>query len=75
VTSFLRGEPGLLRSTSTTTGGTTGVVKPESTNAIEHVWLADGFPLGASKAAARYYRRRFEQGTPSRDSNPHRHRL
>ena len=69
VTSFLRSDRGLVRSTSATTASeTTGVVKPESTDAIEHVWLADGFPLGASKAAARYYRRRFEQDTPSRDS-------
>jgi hypothetical protein len=68
VTSFLRRDRGLVRSASTTTGDTTGVVKPESTDAIEHVWLADGFPLGASKAAARYYRRRFEHDTPSRDS-------
>ena len=68
VTSFLRSDRGLVRSASTTSDDTTGVVKPESTDAIEHVWLADGFPLGASKAAARYYRRRFEYDTPMRDS-------
>jgi hypothetical protein len=68
VTSFLRNEPGLLRRTASTSGDATGVVKPTATDAIEHVWLADGFPLGASKAAARYYRRRFEGDTPERDS-------
>jgi len=68
VTSFLRSDRALVRSASAATSEATGVVKPESTDAIEHVWLADGFPLGASKGAAEYYRRRFEYDTPSRDS-------
>nr|WP_272904723.1 hypothetical protein [Halobacterium sp. TGN-42-S1] len=69
VTSFLRGgQRSVHRSQSEVDFDTTGVVKPPSTDAIEHVWLADGFPLGASKGAAEYYRRRFEYETPDRDA-------
>ncbi len=69
VTSFLRGsQRSVHRSQSEVDFDTTGVVKPPSTDAIEHVWLADGFPLGASKGAAEYYRRRFEHETPDRDA-------
>jgi len=68
VTSFLRRSrhSSVRRSQSGVAADTTGVVKPPSTDAIEHVWLADGFPLGASKGAAEYYRRRFEYEPPDR---------
>jgi hypothetical protein len=78
VTSFLRTRGRLPRSSfeeddldgdgAEAGSQSSSVVKPDGTNAIEHTWLADGFPLGASKAAAEYYRRRFDHSVSERDT-------
>lgn len=35
------------------------IVYPEPVDSLEHAWVGDGFPLGASKASAESYRRRL----------------
>ncbi|WP_089670435.1 CHAT domain-containing protein [Halobacterium jilantaiense] len=74
VTSFLRAREGLARSPlgeeheDDSASGYSNVIKPDATNTIEHTWLANGFPLGASKAAAEYYKRRFDHSPSERES-------
>lgn len=44
------------------------VVKPDKTDAIEHAWIADGFPLGASKTWVESYLRRLDRPAREQDS-------
>jgi hypothetical protein len=37
------------------------IVKPRETDAIEHAWIADGFPIGASKTRVESYLRRLDR--------------
>ena len=56
----------LVRSQSESVTDDSGIVKPSETDAIEHAWIADGYPLGASKTTTESYRRRLER--PERDT-------
>jgi hypothetical protein len=69
LTSFYRNtvdQGALVRSASATSDiDGDNIVKPRETDAIEHVWVSDGFPIGASKADADTYRRRLaREGEP-----------
>ena len=69
LTSFYRDavdQAAVVRSTSSASNvGGNNIVKPRDTDAIEHVWVSDGFPIGASKADANTYRRRLaREGEP-----------
>jgi hypothetical protein len=68
IASFLRDATGVVRSASGASDSVSNVVKPDPTDAIEHAWVADGFPLGASKTGAKYYRRRIVRTTRDRDA-------
>ncbi|SFH76717.1 hypothetical protein SAMN04488066_1273 [Halorubrum aquaticum] len=43
--------------------GSTGFVRPEPVETVEHAWVGDGVPLDANKATLDAYRRRLETGT------------
>jgi hypothetical protein len=66
LTSFYRGADPLERTPSGAVTEDSGIVKPAETTSIEHAWIADGYPLGASKAGADSYRRRLDR--PERDT-------
>ncbi|MFB6270615.1 MAG: hypothetical protein ABEH83_11760 [Halobacterium sp.] len=65
--SFYRSDSLAARSSAGTESTSSGadIVKPEETDAIEHTWIADGFPLGASKTNVESYHRRLSR--PERD--------
>ena len=61
LTSFYRADGGLVRDSSTTESPlrTENIVHPEPVSSLEHAWVGEGFPLGASKVSAESYRRRL----------------
>ena len=63
----LKRAPSARSSAENVTGGRT-VVKPRETRAIEHAWIADGFPLGASKTWTESYMRQFDRPEKNRES-------
>ncbi|WP_198665661.1 caspase family protein [Haloprofundus halophilus] len=44
------------------------IVHPRPADTVEHAWVGEGFPLGASKATAASYRRRLERDVSGRTS-------
>ncbi|WP_224447935.1 caspase family protein [Haloprofundus salilacus] len=44
------------------------IVHPRPAETVEHAWVGEGFPLGASKATAASYRRRLERDVADRTS-------
>ncbi|KTG10761.1 hypothetical protein AUR64_06105 [Haloprofundus marisrubri] len=44
------------------------IVHPRPAETVEHAWVGEGFPLGASKATAASYRRRLERDVSDRTS-------
>ncbi|MCG1003676.1 MULTISPECIES: hypothetical protein [Halobacterium] len=69
LTEFYRADSATVRSTSGGESATdwSNVVKPDETDAIEHAWIAEGFPLGASKTRVESYLRRLNR--PVRDQH------
>lgn len=69
LTEFYRADGATVRSTSETELATdwSNVIKPDETDAIEHAWIAEGFPLGASKTRVESYLRRLDR--PAREQN------
>ncbi|NIC00305.1 hypothetical protein [Halobacterium sp. R2-5] len=67
LTEFYRADGQTVRSSPEAASPTdwSNVVKPEETDAIEHTWVAEGFPLGATKTRVESYRRRLER--PARE--------
>lgn len=61
LTSFYRSDGGLARNSSATESSlrTENIVHPEPVSSLEHAWVGEGFPLGASKVSAESYRRRL----------------
>lgn len=61
LTSFYRADGGLVRDSSVPESSlrTENIVHPEPVTSLEHAWVGDGFPLGASKVSAESYRRRL----------------
>ncbi|WP_232702460.1 hypothetical protein [Halobacterium wangiae] len=68
LTSFYRAKDANVRSQSGAVTDDSGIVKPTETTAIEHAWIADGYPLGASKTTTPSYRRRLERPERDRES-------
>ncbi|WP_224332993.1 caspase family protein [Haloprofundus halobius] len=50
------------------TAETEEIVHPRPAETVEHAWVGEGFPLGASKATAASYRRRLERDVADRTS-------
>ncbi|MCD2204246.1 hypothetical protein [Halobacterium sp. KA-6] len=69
LTEFYRTNGATVRSTSReeSVADWSNVVKPDETDAIEHAWIAEGFPLGASKTRVESYLRRLDR--PAREQN------
>ena len=44
------------------------IVTPEPTETVEHAWVGDGYPLGASKSTPESYRRRLDREATDRTS-------
>ncbi|WP_232686082.1 hypothetical protein [Halobacterium zhouii] len=61
LTSFYRSEAALVRSPSDASTSKSNILKPRETDSIEHAWIGDGFPIGASKTNAEFYRQRLER--------------
>ena len=61
LTSFYRADGGLVRDSSVTEPSlrNESIVHPEPVSSLEHAWVGEGFPLGASKVSAESYRRRL----------------
>ncbi|GAA0287940.1 hypothetical protein [Halobacterium noricense] len=70
LTEFYRANGAAVRSTSRGESVTdwSNVVKPDETDAIEHAWIAEGFPLGASKTRVESYLRRLDRPAREQDS-------
>lgn len=52
---------GLYRTTvDDVTSTSDRIIRPEPVESLEHAWVGDGFPLGASKVTSESYRRRLE---------------
>ncbi|MCD2199894.1 hypothetical protein LPA44_08295 [Halobacterium sp. KA-4] len=70
LTEFYRTDGATVRSTSETESATdwSNVVKPDETGAIEHAWIAEEFPLGASKTRVESYLRRLDRPAREQDS-------
>ncbi|WP_336037758.1 hypothetical protein [Halobacterium yunchengense] len=70
LASFYRAAGTALRGRSTSEGETDGegIVKPSETDSIEHAWIAEGFPIGASKTRVESYLRRLDRPVRERDS-------
>lgn len=49
-------------------GPPTKVVEPDPVDTVEHAWVGDGYPLGASKATPTSYRRRLDRDAVERTS-------
>ncbi|SFL24821.1 hypothetical protein SAMN04487950_3035 [Halogranum rubrum] len=49
-------------------GSAANVVEPDAVETIEHAWVGDGYPLGASKETPLAYRRRLERDAVERTS-------
>ncbi|CQH58999.1 uncharacterized protein HHUB_2878 [Halobacterium hubeiense] len=69
LTEFYRTDGATVRSTAGEEAAAdwSNVVKPDETDAIEHAWIAEGFPLGASKTRVESYLRRLDR--PARDQD------
>ncbi|WP_353634216.1 hypothetical protein ABSL23_14245 [Halobacterium sp. NMX12-1] len=69
LTEFYRADGATVRSTAGEEAAAdwSNVVKPDETDAIEHAWIAEGFPLGASKTRVESYLRRLDR--PARDQD------
>jgi len=69
LTEFYRADGATVRSATGEESATdwSNVVKPDETDAIEHAWIAEGFPLGASKTRVESYLRRLDR--PARDQS------
>ncbi|SEO53502.1 hypothetical protein SAMN04487948_103122 [Halogranum amylolyticum] len=46
----------------------TEIVEPDPVDTVEHAWVGDGYPLGASKATPTAYRRRLDRDAVERTS-------
>jgi hypothetical protein len=68
LASFYRESEPTDRSRSEDVTAGSDILKPRETNAIEHAWIAEGYPLGASKTDARSYQRRLEQSGEETES-------
>jgi hypothetical protein len=67
LTSFYRGTDPVDRSPKGDTPGS-DILKPKETDAIEHAWIAEGYPLGASKTDTSSYQRRLDHPVEDTDS-------
>lgn len=63
ISEFVR-DGALTRSTAADTTGRREYVQPETTESLEHVWVGDETPLGASKATPTAFRNRLDR-TPT----------
>ncbi|MXR20649.1 hypothetical protein [Halobacterium bonnevillei] len=68
LASFYRAEGATVRSTTRSVGDGSNIVKPQETDAIEHAWIAAGFPVGASKTRVESYLRRLDRPVEERNS-------
>jgi hypothetical protein len=68
LTSFYRADGTTVRSSSESVTAGSNIVKPRETDAIEHAWIADGFPIGASKTRVESYLRRLDRPVREDDS-------
>lgn len=68
LTSFYRGRELNDRSSSGDVTHGSDILKPKETNAIEHAWIAEGYPLGASKTDTESYQRRLDHPVEDTES-------
>jgi hypothetical protein len=68
LTEFYRETERTDRSQSGDVTQDSDIVKPKETNAIEHAWIAEGYPLGASKTDAQSYQRRLDRSVEETES-------
>jgi len=68
LASFYRRDSATVRSSTETVASGSSIVKPGETGSIEHAWIAEGFPIGASKTRVESYLRRVERPVREQDS-------